>query len=87
MQFVVERYWPGASENDARVAMQTLRASCERLAATGVLVRYVGGTFVPGDELLSVRIEGTEAAVREAHRLAELTFDRVLTTMEVPSND
>jgi hypothetical protein len=87
MQYVVERYWPGASEDDARGAMQKLRASCEGLATAGLLVRYLSGTFLPGDELLSCRIEGTEEHVREAHARAGLTFDRVLITVEVPSNE
>jgi hypothetical protein len=87
MQFVVERYWPDASEADARSAMQQLRACCEHMAASGVDVRFLGGTFVPGDELLSCRFEGSEQVVRQAYARAELSFDRVLSTMEVPSND
>jgi hypothetical protein len=87
MQFVVERYWPDASEDDARRAMQQLRACCEQLAAAGADVRFLGGTFVPGDELLSCRIQGSEQVVRQAYERAGLTFDRVLSTMEVPSND
>jgi hypothetical protein len=87
VRFVVERYWPGASESDARAAMELLRATCESEAANGVAVRYLGGTFIPGDELLSCRFEGTADGVRAAHQSAGLTVDRLLTTVEVPPND
>jgi hypothetical protein len=84
--FVVERYWPGASEAAARSAMERLRSSCERLAATGVPVRYLGGTFVPEDEALSFRFEGTSQAIRAVHELAGLGFDRLLPIMEHESD-
>lgn len=82
--FVAERFWPGADETAARAAMELLRSACERLAATGVPVRYLGGTFVLEDEALSCRFDGTAQAVRTIHELAGLTFDRLLPSVEVP---
>jgi hypothetical protein len=82
--FVVERFWPGATEPAARDAMELLRATCERLAASGVPVRYLGGTFVIEDEVLSTRFDGTAQAVRTVHELAGLAFDRLLPSVDVP---
>lgn len=82
--FVAERFWPGATETVAREFMEVLRATCERLAATGVPVRYLGGTFVLEDEALSCRFDGTEQAVRAVHELAGLSFDRLLPSVDVP---
>ena len=64
--------------------MELLRSASERLANTGVPIRYLGGTFVPGDEALSCRFEGTAQAVRTVHELAGLTFDRLLPSIDVP---
>lgn len=83
--FIAEKFWPGADEGEARAAMELIRATCERLAATGVPVRYLGGTFVPGDEALSCRFDGTAQAVRTVHELAGLTYDRLLPSIDVPS--
>jgi len=82
--FVAERFWPGATETAAREAMELLRATCDRLASTGVTVRYLGGTFVLEDEALSCRFDGTAQAVRTVHELAGLTFDRLLPSIDVP---
>jgi hypothetical protein len=82
--FVAERFWPGATETAAREAMVLLRSTCERLAATGIPVRYLGGTFVPEDEALSCRFDGTAQAVRTVHELAGLSFDRLLPSIDVP---
>ena len=65
--------------------MELIRAACERLAATGVPVRYLGGTFVPEDEALSCRFDGTAQAVRTVHELAGLTYDRLMPSIDVPS--
>lgn len=82
--FVAERFWPGVDETAARAAMELLRSASERLAGTGVPIRYLGGTFVPGDEALSCRFEGTAQAVQAVHELAGLTFDRLLPSIDVP---
>jgi hypothetical protein len=86
-RYVAERLWPGATESTARQAMEQLRASSKRLAATGVPVRYLGGTFIPGDEAIACRFEGTAQAVRAVHKLAGVTFDRLLPALEVEPGD
>lgn len=64
--------------------MELLRSTCGRLAASGVPIRYLGGTFVLEDEAMSCRFDGTAQAVRTVHELAGLTFDRLLPSVDVP---
>jgi hypothetical protein len=81
--FVAERFWPGATEDKALASMARVRDSCEQLAATGVPVRWLGGTYVAGDECVSLRFEGTAQAVRAAHELAGVPFDRLVPSVDV----
>lgn len=83
MQFVAERFWPGVDEEQARESMAKVRASCEQLEASGVPVQWLGGSYLAGDEALSLRFEGTEQAVRAAHDIAGVPFDRLLRSVEV----
>lgn len=83
-EFVAERFWPGATEIAAREAMELLRSASERLAATGIPIRYLGGTFIPGDEALSCRFAGTAQAVQTVHELAGVPFDRLLPSIDGP---
>jgi len=80
---MVERFWPGATPEAVRGAVEQLQASCQRLASDGVPVRCLGATFVPADESLSCRFDGTAQAVRAAHELARTPFDRLLPIYEV----
>ena len=82
-QFVAERFWPGATEESARLSMAKVRMSCEQLAASGVPVRWLGGTFLAGDECVSLRFEGTAQAVRAAHDLAGVPLDRLVPSVDV----
>lgn len=81
-QFVAERFWPGATQDTAVASMAKVRASCEQLAASGVPVRWLGGTFLAGDECVLLRFEGTVQAVRAAHELAGVPFDRLVASVE-----
>jgi hypothetical protein len=81
--FVVERFWPGSTESVALAAMGRLRSSCDRLSSAGVAVRWLGGTFVPADETVSCRFEGTAQAIRAVHEFAGESFDRILPMVEL----
>lgn len=78
MELMVERLWPGATPEGVREVTDRLRSSCEQLAADGIPVRYLGATYIPADESLSCRFDGTAQAVRAAHQLAGVHFDRLL---------
>ena len=63
--------------------MQRLRLSCAQLVADGIDVKWLGGTFVPSDESLSCRFEGTAQAIRALHEIAGEPFDRIVAAVEV----
>lgn len=83
MYYVVERFWPGSTESDALAAMHRLRASCDRLSGAGVVVRWLGGTFIPADEAITCRFEGTPQAICAVHEFAGESFDRLLPMVEL----
>jgi hypothetical protein len=84
--FVVERFWPGSTESVALAAMERLRQGCARLTAGGVSVRWLGGTFVPEDEAISCRFEGTAQAIRAVHEIAGESFDRMTEMIELAAD-
>lgn len=86
VQLMVERLWPGATSESVREAVDRLEARCRQLAADGIPVRYLGATFIPADESLSCRFDGTAQAVRAAHQLAGVPFDRLLIIHEMSAD-
>lgn len=83
---MVERLWPGATPEAVRDATDQLRSSCRQLAADGIPVRYLGATYIPADESLSCRFDGTAQAVRAVHQLAGVPFDRLLVIHEMSAD-
>lgn len=86
VQLMVERLWPGATSESVREVVDQLEARCRQLAADGIPVRYLGATYIPADESLSCRFDGTAQAVRAAHQLAGLPFDRLLIIHEMSAD-
>ena len=80
--FVVDRFWPGTTESLALEAMERLRQGCTQLTASGVAVRWLGGTYMPADEATSCRFEGTAQAIRAVHEIAGQPFDRMIEMIE-----
>ncbi|MEO5724204.1 MAG: hypothetical protein ABIQ39_02870 [Ilumatobacteraceae bacterium] len=80
---MVERLWPGATPDAIRAATDQLQSSCQRLAADGIPIRFLGATYIPADESLSCRFDGTAQAVRAAHQLAGVPLDRLLVIHEM----
>jgi hypothetical protein len=83
MELMVERFWPGATADAVREVIENLQASCLQLAANGIPVRYLGATFIPADESLTCRFDGTAQAVRAVHEMAGTSFDRLLVIQEM----
>jgi hypothetical protein len=83
---MVERLWPGATPETVRDVVGKLQTSCRQLAANGIPVRYLGATYIPDDESLSCRFDGTAQAVRAAHELAGVLFDRLLVIHEMSAD-
>jgi hypothetical protein len=86
VQLMVERLWPGATSESVRDVVDRLQARCRQLADDGIPVRYLGATFIPADESLSCRFDGTVQAVRAAHELAGIPFDRLLVIHEMSAD-
>ena len=86
-QFMVERYVPGATEDELEAARERLAAATNGLAADGVDVRYLGSTFVPEEESCFCRFEGGSAdGVRQACEQAGVAFARIHETRDFPSD-
>src|ERR1700712_1068432 len=83
VQLMAERYWPGAAAAAVRESVSRLRGKCDELTDGGIPIRYLGATFVPADESLSCRFDGTAQAVRTAYELSNATFDRLVVIEEM----
>ena len=77
--FLVERYWPGVSRHQVEEAQRRLVAAAEELGAEGVDVRCRDSILVLKEESVFSLIEaGSEDAVAETNRRADVPFDRIL---------
>jgi hypothetical protein len=77
--YLVERYLPGASNDDVAAATERMQAVVEQLAAEGVPIRYRGGTFLPADETCFCEFEAPSKEVVEwANERANASFARIL---------
>lgn len=84
MWFLVERYLPGIDIAEVRRATGRLAATTAALAADGVKVRYLGSSFVPGEESCFCRFESDAVdAVYAACDRASFHYDRILRTEEL----
>jgi Nickel responsive protein SCO4226-like len=77
--YLVERYLPGATHDDAASAAERVAVATEQMAAEGVSVRYLGGTFIPTDETCFCEFEAPSREVVEwANERANAPFARIL---------
>lgn len=76
--FLVERYLPGVSETELRVALKRVQAACEELARSGVPARYVTSLFLPAEETCFCRIDSDSAeTAARVNELGGLPFARI----------
>ena len=76
--YLVERYLPGVSEAELRVALGRLEEACAELSAGGDPVRYVGSMFFPDEETCFCRIDGdSPGTAAKANEIAQLPFARI----------
>ena len=83
MVYVVERYLPGVAAPELLRSLERVRLATEELRTEGTRVRYLGSTIVPDDEACFCQFEGSQDAVTEANRRAELPFDRIVSAVAV----
>jgi hypothetical protein len=80
--FIVERYWPGVTEVDVRVAAAALRA------AAGTDIRYLGSIVMPGDEVVLFRFDAVSVhRVTACGEQAGLRCDRVVPAVFLDEQD
>jgi hypothetical protein len=77
--YLVERYLPGATEDDVAAAAARVRAAVAHMAAEGISVRYRGAMFVPADETCFCEFEAPSKQVVEwANERANAPLARIL---------
>ena len=77
--YLVELYQPRSHEHQLEQASARLRAAAAQLSREGTPVRYLRSLFLPEDETCFHFFEAVSAAaVGEASRRAELTYDRIV---------
>ena len=81
--FVVECYWPGMLEQDARRALDRVTRFAGE-ASRGLSVRSLGCVLMPSDGMaLFLFAASNEDVVRGVGRLAEVPFDRIVESVFV----
>jgi hypothetical protein len=84
VEFLVEHYWPGVTEEAFRHAAGLVRASADRLDG----IRFLHSTFVPEDEAaFCVFAASSSSLVAEAYRRAGVPFERILDALDVSGGD
>ena len=82
MRYVVERFIPGARE----VQLAAVAAVGAAFAVPG-LVRYLGSTLIPDDQVCFCLFEAASAeSVRQANVRSGLSFERVLEAISIGSS-
>jgi hypothetical protein len=80
-QYLVERYVPGATDQDLRAMSRSLAKAADELAAAGQTVRYIGSTHVPvEDSCFSWFLGSSEDVVRRVLEAAAVPYARILAT-------
>ena len=86
--FLVEHYWPDATPDTFRAIAERVRAAVDDMASSGVPLRLLHSTFVPADEsALCVFASSGQALVEEAYRRAGVSFERILSVLEVETGE
>jgi hypothetical protein len=83
MVYVVERYLPGLARTDLVRSLARLEQAARELRNEGTPIRYLGSTIVARDETCTCQFEGSQAAVVEVNRRADVPFDRILEAVAV----
>ena len=86
--FLVELYVARLDAGSVRRDAERARLAAEALSREGTPVRYLQSIFVPADETCFHLCEaGSEDAVREVIRRADLSFGRVSKVVAEPSDE
>jgi hypothetical protein len=76
--YLVECFWPGATREVIKPALERLRDSARARCREGFNVAFVGSLLVPADEVVFFQFTAaSEHDVIRTARAASLPFDRV----------
>ena len=78
VMFIVERYWPDATEQGLAEAAEAARRAAVVVSAEGRLIRLVDAFIARDDQIVLTLFEAdSKASVREVTERAGLPFDRI----------
>jgi hypothetical protein len=87
-KYMVERHLPGFKAEQLPSAAALAKRTTGEMAKEGVPVRYLGSTFVPGEERCLCLFEGPSAeAVRQANVRAGLPLERIVEATNISPGD
>ena len=79
LEYLAERYEPGATRERVEADAAKLAAAADRLRADGHLIEFLGSTFMPTDEGVFSRFASvSEELVALAHERAAVPFERIV---------
>ena len=85
--YLIECYLPLSRRRELSATATRVRRAADAVAAEGAQIRYVGSTFLPGDELCLHLLEAESAeAVSRVSGHARIAFDRVVEAIPVESS-
>lgn len=87
-KYMVERHLPGFTAEQLPSAAALAKRVTGEMTREGVPVRYLGSTFVPGEERCLCMFEGPSAeAVRQANVRAGLPLERIVEATNITPAD
>ncbi len=82
--YLVERYWPGVTSELLAEALNRGRRVMEQMSIEGTLIRDLGCTLIPGEEVVFCLYEGPSAvAVRQLNERAAIPVSRIVEAIAV----
>jgi hypothetical protein len=86
--FLVEHYWPDATPGTFRAIAERVRTAVDDIAGSGAPLRLLHSTFVPEDgSAFCVFASSEQDLVEEAYRRAGVSFERILSVLEIETGE
>lgn len=82
-RYLVECYVANERRDELSGAETRARAAARAMARDGIAIRYIRSTFIPEDDTCFHVFEGpSAAAVDEATRRADISYDRIVEAID-----
>ena len=86
--YLVERYLPGLSEAELRIALERVEAACAELSAAGMAIRYLGSILLPVEEACFCRFDSDlPETIARANDQAQLPFARITAGLAIAAGE